>query len=132
MALEVGRSDRHGRPTCSECTDQLRKRRGCRSPHHEPRELAGSPFAFTAPALQGLVLRECPVGYLLREAPHVYDVIEFCRMGEHTSALDLASLPRYTRRAMRIYSSECARLDELRRATKDLAGDAAHAAGMVR
>ena len=73
LALEAADSMRL---TCSECTPDLQKRRGCQKPGMSL-PLGGPPFRFDSPSLQGpkgstdkglSILYECPTGYTLREA----------------------------------------------------------------
>lgn len=81
----------------------------------------GSPYRFTSPALQGKskdhddsIMYECPVGYILREAPFVYDLLDAAVVTEH-AGLDFLSSSRYLQHAVRLISSEKSRTSELRR-----------------
>jgi hypothetical protein len=58
-----------------------------------------------------LVMRECPVGMIIREAPYVYDAI---RMQTHmeNGALSPLDLSPWARSAASVVSSERARLRE--------------------
>jgi hypothetical protein len=105
------------RPTCSECTDSLRKKRGCKKPGFHV-EQSGQPFRFTSPLLQSerdQILRECPTGYLLREAPHTFDTLEAASLVENAAPTDLRRMSRYLLDSSRIRSSELHRLHDLRR-----------------
>jgi hypothetical protein len=89
--------------------------------------MTGSPFAYTSPALQtqeDRALYECPVGYVLREAPHVYDILDRCSMAERMTPTEAARVPQYMQRAMRLYGSEVNRLSALRDSSNVAARDA--------
>ena len=54
-------------------------------------------------------MKECPVGYILREAPHIYGIMDFLCLGENMSPLDFARMPRYFQQMLRVYQNEIAR-----------------------
>jgi len=60
------------------------------------------------------VLKECPVGKVLREAPHIYDLIDHLSHAEHASPSEMQSHSRYFVHALRLFRAETSRLDELR------------------
>lgn len=78
------------------------------------------------------MLTECPVGKVLREAPHVYDLLDHLSHADNASPREMESHSRYYRHALRLYRSEISRLDELRRAGDKAASDAAYGARMLR
>lgn len=111
MALET--AERHERPSCSECSDLLRRRRGCRKPGYN---VEGSmAFRFTSPDISEdkAIVRECPVGMLIRECPYIYDVINACGLVE-SGCVDLLHAPLFLQSAYRVVSSERSRLRELK------------------
>lgn len=82
-------------------------------------------FTFTSPELakmsdaHGLkgsdgyhMLQECPVGVILREAPHVYEAIAAHSYAE-TGAFNPLESPTYLRQAFGVISSEKSRLREM-------------------
>ena len=81
-------------------------------------------FRFTSPMLSEAdqVLRECPVSVVLREAPHVYDVIPLHSYAE-SGASDPMRMSAWAQRAIRLVGSEKARLYELATAEKRNARD---------
>lgn len=127
-ALEA--QERHGRPSCSECNDRLREQRGCRRPGENWPE--ARVYRFTSPLLNededeaDSMLRECPVGHVLREAPHVYDVLGLYRYAEH-EGLRIQKQPRWLQTALRVVDSEKERLRKMSESDKQLKGDAAYA-----
>ena len=128
ITLAMESAERHGRPTCSECNDMLRRKRGCKKPGFDLPQ-SGSPFVYSSPILQSpedRVLRECPTGKILREAPEIYSIIESARMVEALTPDGFHRQPRYMQHAIRITSSESARLRELNRLEKTGFGDSAY------
>jgi len=65
------------------------------------------------------MLRECPVGFILRTTPHIYDMIELASQSEHTSLVEIARSPRALQQAIRLVRSERNRLDELRQVERE-------------
>ncbi len=133
MALEVGRLQRHGNPTCSECTDRLQRMRGCKKPGYDfPRQLG--PVRITSPMFVGdAPLEECPVGYLLREAPHTYDVLDAVSLIGNASPNEYAALPLYAQRMGRVYAAEVnGRLPEIEAATRRSQADLEHGQRVLR
>jgi hypothetical protein len=72
---------------------------------------------------------ECPVGKVLREAPHIFDVIERGSMTEAMTPDIFDRLPGYMQRAIRVVSSERARLQEM--PMSEMKGRHDSAAGMA-
>lgn len=72
-------------------------------------------FRISSPALQdddACVLTECPTGYVLRNAPYVYDVINVHNYVEN-GALNPLELSWWARKALSVIGSEKARLREM-------------------
>jgi len=106
MALETQIKKRR---TCSECTPRLQRRRGCRkgSNNHGGDEVT----KWTSPLLQiSCDLHECPTGYLLREAPWVWDAIEAAGLAENATPTEWARQGRWYQHCVRLVVSERARL----------------------
>lgn len=131
LALEAADS---WRLTCSECTPDLQKKRGCQKPGFNV-PLHGSPFRFDSPVLQppkgskdrGLsILYECPTGYLIREAPGIYSLIEAASRDENLSPADREKMSTVYHDASRIVRSERERLRARRDRQRTAAGDVAH------
>lgn len=94
---------------------------------------------YTSPALQPTkdhpelnMLRECPVGLILRDAPYLYDVISIASAAENVGPTEYARLPRYMQRAMTVVSAERSRLRELRDKQRQAERDAKYGARVVR
>ena len=119
IALEV--SELQGAPTCGTCHDGLRRELGCRKPGYEDRGYVRkrAPVTFTSPLLVSdpklRVMTECPVGYLLREAPWVHDALEASSLVENCTPREFALLPAFIREVARIRASELARFREAKR-----------------
>ena len=117
--------EQHGRPTCSECTETLKKRRGCRRPGSD--YSGGSVvFRYTSPILVESgndLLKECPVGKILREAPQTYDILDYSARIEATGVEEYSRLPRFMQQAIRLVSSERERLRELKEQKRKAAAD---------
>lgn len=112
MALEVGRLERHGKPTCSECTVLLQGKRGCRKPGMEMKR--SLPAArFTSPMLLEAALDECPVGYLLRTSPHTYVTCDALSLIDNATPTEMAAMPAYMHPAARLFRAEGARIAEV-------------------
>ena len=124
--------ERHGRPSCSECGDRLRKQRGCAKPGMEKVE-GSSCFRFTSPWLKDgdpmspegplrdgdRLLRECPLSVVLRNAPHVFSAIPLHGMVYESGSVDWFNLSPWAQSAVRVIGSERSRLRELERREKD-------------
>lgn len=78
------------------------------------------------------MVRECPVGYLLREAPYIYEVMSYLSLGENLSPLELGKMPRYFAQMLRVYQNEMARMRKLRRIQDEARRHAHIATGAVR
>lgn len=76
-------------------------------------------------------LRECPVGAVLRESPHVYDVIGAYGTGEHIGPSILQE-PLWLQHAFRVVGSERNRLMDLERTNDKAKHDAAYGARVRR
>lgn len=125
-ALEADRI--HGRPKCSECNEGLQRDRGCYKPGFAiPGKKA---FRFTSLRLapDDQVLRECPVGRVLREAPYVYQSWQAAGYAESS----LHSQPRYLQQIAAIRGHETDRLREMEQAQSQGRRDAEHGANMLR
>ena len=137
VALEAADTWRY---TCSECTDTLRKKRGCKKPGYDL-PLGGPPFSFSSPALlersktgnnKLFVLQECPVGYILRTGPYIYNVIDAVSRDENLSPSDHDRMSTYYHHAARLYSAEQSRLFELRQVRNKAKRDASVGAQMLK
>lgn len=92
----------------------------------------GAPFAFTSPMLQGdddRVLRECPTGYLLREAPFIYDLLDALSVSENARPGDV--LPRYYIQAARLKGAELDRIREIKNDRTRGTNDSAYGAKVL-
>lgn len=121
----------HGRPSCSECSDALQRQRGCYKPGSAIK--GNQAFRFASPLLDAKdrILRECPVGRVLREAPQTYQVLRAVSQGTEGGP-SLLRESRYFQQVAGIVASERARLSELEHAQRQSGGDAAHAARVLR
>ncbi len=137
LALEAADS---WRLTCSECTPALQKQRGCQKPGFNL-PLQGNAFRFDSPALQpapgskspGLsLLTECPTGFVLREAPWLYSMIEAAARDENLSPADRERMAPAYHVAARVYRSEVQRLNERRIDKARAKRDAEYGAGVLR
>lgn len=139
MALEA--YERHGRPTCSECNDRLRKQRGCKK---QGFDVSGQQaFRFTSPLLyereerekakQGThtIINECPVSYVLRHEPHVYEAINAHAYVEN-GALNPLTTPPWLRQAIGVVGSERERLRRLGEKKKQSSSDSNYGARTLR
>lgn len=72
-------------------------------------------FRFSSPSLledgEPLVIKECPVGLVIREAPYVFQAIRIANYVEN-GAVNPLELSPWTQQAIAIVSSERARLRE--------------------
>lgn len=108
----------------------MKQQRGCKKPG-EDYTLTGRAIAFTSLMLQGdgdRVLNECPVGRVLREAPHTYDLINHIGLAENAGPTEAEQMSRLWSDAGRLYSSEKRRIDDIERARDKTKGDAAYGA----
>jgi len=136
LALEAAES---WRLTCSECNDNLRRKRGCHKPGYSV-PLSGLPFRFDSPALQpkpdgkdGIpILYECPTGFILREAPWTYDVIDAAGRDENLSPAHLNTMSVYYHHAARLVRSERERLRARRESQRKGTNAATHAANVLK
>jgi hypothetical protein len=125
-------AERHGRPTCTECTDKLRKKRGCKKPGFDVE--GESAFRFSSPLLNesgNEILRECPTGAVMRDAPWVYDVLGLYAYAEH-GGFEIQRQPRWVQSALQVIGSEKERLRRLAESEKQGKGDAAYARRLVK
>jgi hypothetical protein len=90
-------------------------------------------WRFTSPRLSkdDSILRECPVGAVLREAPHVYDAIAAESYVE-SGAIDPTTRPMYLQQAIAVISAERGRLHEIRRERERSASDASYGARVLK
>ena len=91
-------------------------------------------WRFTSPLLHSMgfdTLNECPVGAVLREAPHTFDLM---RAHAHVDAagLDVMRQPKYMQDALALCAGEAARLRELRAIDDQSQRDAKHGARVLR
>jgi hypothetical protein len=130
-ALEA--AERFGRLSCSECSDEQKRRYGC------GREKAGvvgeTVFRSTSLLLadhgKPAELRECPVGRVLREAPYVYKAISHATHVAN-GATDPANAPSWLQGLTQVVLSERARLRELNQDKDRGASDAEQARRVMR
>lgn len=79
-------------------------------------------WAFTSPMLQDdgdSIMAECPVGYLLRESPHTYAILDYLSLGEQLSPFELGKMPMYFAHMLRVYQNEHARIYEIQRKQRE-------------
>lgn len=81
-------------------------------------------YRFTSPLLSDAdqLLRECPVSVVLREAPHIYDLIPVHSYVD-AGATDPLALSHWAQRGIRVVASERSRLLEMDLAEKRNARD---------
>ena len=122
-ALEAAES--FGRLSCSECTPEKQRARGCGK--DRVGVVGEQVFRSTSPRLacggRPGELRECPVGYVLREAPYVYKAITAATHIEN-GASDPTAVPTWLQGMVVAVSSERARHRELRDKNRVSASDA--------
>jgi hypothetical protein len=137
LALEAADS---WRLTCSECTPPLQKQRGCKKPGFDLAP-GSNVFRFDSPILQpprgskepGLsILYECPTGFVIREAPGIYGLIDAVARDENLSPADRERMSPVYLDAARLYRSEMARLREKREAKQRAQRDADYGARMLK
>lgn len=68
------------------------------------------------------LLRECPVGLVLREGPHIYQVINAHAYAENGAINPLGS-PHYLQQGLNVVGSEKARLRDIKDEERQLHGD---------
>lgn len=139
MALEA--RELYGRPNCNSCSPKLRRERGCFKPGHKELEGAGMEstvaWRFSSPMIpeKEAIIRECPVGRVMRESPDVYAAIELEAYGE-VGAFDPLKLSPWMAAGVRTASNERGRLwqvkEDRRKAESQAKSDAAHAKNQVR
>lgn len=90
-------------------------------------------FRFTSPLLsdEGRSLRECPVGAVLREAPHVYDVLAVYANSKN-SGLEITGWPLWVRRALSVVEHEANRLRDMADKERQAHRDAQYGHRLVR
>jgi hypothetical protein len=76
------------------------------------------------------IVRECPVGMVLRETPYVYDAVSAASYVE-SGALNPLEAPRWLQDAARIVGSERGRMFDIKQQQRRGASDAAYAAKKV-
>ena len=74
---------------------------------------------------------ECPVGYILREAPHIYHVMDYLTLAENLSPIDLGKMPRYFSQMLRVYQNELARIRDMNKLQREANRHASIATGAV-
>jgi len=87
-------------------------------------EQTGTPFRFESPVLfrdarfpkDGL--RECPTGFLLREAPWVWEVLELTNTFERVGPFEWMRVPLFLKVAGRVVATERARQREVAEETR--------------
>jgi hypothetical protein len=90
-------------------------------------------FRFTSPALNKegpFILRECPLGYVLRAAPYLFDAISAQSLLE-SGAFDLLRSPMWLQRICRVIGSEKARLFDAKQKDQQTKRDAKIAQGVL-
>lgn len=114
-------------------------KRGCNRPggpalhldrYGEPRAV----YRSTSPTLHDTPddkLYECPVGYLLREAPWVFDIVHVAACCEH-AGFDVLRQSAFTQCASRLVLSEVGRHRERRMAHRQAKSDAGYGAAVLR
>jgi hypothetical protein len=81
---------------------------------------------FTSPYLsEDPPMNECPVGYVLREAPWIYDLCDSLSLIENATPEEFGRMTPYARAAARLYRSEQVRLTDLAMAEKRQQSDRA-------
>lgn len=89
-------------------------------------------YRFTSPRLaeEHQILRECPVGAILRETPYIYEAVSAQSYAE-AGAFDPSTKPTWLQEAMRIVGSERSRLWDIKRERERSSRDAAYAAKVL-
>jgi hypothetical protein len=108
----------------------LRAERGCKKPGYNYEERRVFPFTSPMLAPEDRVLRECPVGRVLREAPHAYELIIAHSYSENTG-LEILNYPRYLRQAFGVIGSEKERLRELSDKDRQAKADGKYGTAML-
>lgn len=121
--LIVALEDYHllGRHSCSDCSDRQRQRIGCKKPGFSIEGSEG--FRLESPYLHErekrekaqpgthTIIRECPLGYVLRSGNHVIPVISVASDVEN-GALSTLDLAPWAASAVKVVNSERARCRE--------------------
>ena len=81
--------------------------------------------------MDAAVMHECPVGAILRDAPHVYDLVRAGSYAEN-AGLEVMRQPRYMQDALTLHASERARMRELDKLDKQTGSDAKHGRRVLR
>lgn len=112
----------HGRPTCSECTDRLKIKRGCPL---DDSKAKGKAFRFESPYLgkESKLVYQCPVGLILRDSPWVYSMIDVANMSEHSPISDWNKFSLFAQTGVRLVNSERERLREAKRRNSSVFND---------
>ena len=76
-------------------------------------------------------MHECPVGRILREAPHVFEAIMAYRYADG-AGLEVLSFPRYLQSAFNVIASERERLRIMAEKDRESKADASHAASVLK
>jgi len=107
------------------------RERGCHKPGYS--YPARRMYYFTSPMLAEAdrTLRECPVGAILRDAPHTLDVIRSSRYADG-AGLEFLRAPRYFQHAVGVINSERERLADMREKAESAKRDAQHGARVLR
>jgi hypothetical protein len=109
----------------------LQKQRGCKKPGANfEGEMV---FRFTSQRLSPTdqILRECPVGKVLSDAPWAYDAIYAETLAEH-SGLQVLEQPKWLQSTIHVVASERARLREMAEKDRQLSRDAEYGKRLVR
>ena len=102
--------------SCLECNEKLKIARGCNKPGSKYGE-GQMGFRTSSPLLHEkgqFLLRECPIGLVLREAPYIYEMLN---LGPYVDSGNMGprDLPRTTQRVLAVSSNERERLRALKR-----------------
>lgn len=129
-AVEV--ADGPVRLSCSECSESSKTQRGC----HKPGECRDGSICFrtSSPMLHGTeldIMRECPVGYLLREAPWAFDAVRAYVFAE-SAGFTVHQQSQWLQDAINIVSSEKERHRQLRQQSNQTKSDASYASRVLR
>ena len=76
------------------------------------------------------LLKECPVGFILRTTPHIYDALDMLAHHESMGPLEVTHMTPWFRLMLRLYRSELSRLRELRDMDNKVNSDIAYAERM--
>lgn len=81
--------------------------------------------------MDAAMLHECPVGMILREGPHVYDLARAGGLAEQ-SGIEVLGQPRYLQDALMLVAAERSRLRELADLDRQAKNDARHGARVLK